>query len=74
VSDRDVPLTEESLSEIDRGFERCEKLRPQLAYLALLYLAESTESPTIFTLDRRDFSVMQRRSACGLTLLPEILP
>jgi predicted nucleic acid-binding protein len=46
-------------------------LRPQLADASLMYLAESLRLDTVFTLDRRDFSVYRLASGSPLRLLPD---
>lgn len=46
-------------------------LNPQLADLSLLYLADELQIDTIFTLDRRDFSVYRSRSGKPFQLLPD---
>ena len=59
------------LSAIDKLLHRYHELSPQLADLTLLYLAQRDEFGTIFTLDRRDFSVFRRRGKSGFNLLPD---
>jgi hypothetical protein len=46
-------------------------LSPQLADATLLYLAEREEIDSIFTLDRRDFSIYRTRKKRRFVLLPE---
>ncbi len=46
-------------------------LRPQLADASLVYLAETLRIDTVFTLDRRDFSVYRLASGAPLRLLPD---
>lgn len=65
--------------EIDSGASRklielAEKyadLSPQLADLTLLWLSEEEGIETIFTLDRRDFSVYRKAGGQPFSLLPE---
>lgn len=47
------------------------KLGAQLANATLIYLAEREELDTIFTLDRRDFSVYRLSGNRSLHILPE---
>jgi uncharacterized protein len=49
---------------------RYRNLRPDLADAALAYLAEREDISTLFTLDRRDFSVYRRQDGRPFTLLP----
>lgn len=70
---RIVSLSESALAEIASIQKRFQTLRPQLADMTLLLLAEQEKWNTIFTLDRRDFSVMQKKSRPRLVLLPESL-
>jgi uncharacterized protein len=46
-------------------------LRPQLADATLVYLAERENVHTIFTLDRRDFSVYRTARKRAFRLIPE---
>lgn len=63
VSDADVPA-------IDDLFRRYADLKPQLADLALLHLANREGLDTVFTLDRRDFAVFRLKGRKPLRLLP----
>ena len=49
-------------------------LKPQLADLTLLYIAEEIDTNTIFTLDRRDFTVFRNSKGEPFELLPEAFP
>jgi len=55
--------------------ESCEKryadLMPQLADMTLLFLAEQENINTIFTLDRRDFTVYRDSRKQAFRLIPE---
>lgn len=50
--------------------QRYEDLSPQIADASLMYLAERERITTIFTLDRRDFSVFRTSGGDALSLLP----
>ncbi|MDA0834625.1 MAG: twitching motility protein PilT [Planctomycetota bacterium] len=67
-------LPQSSLAELAKWQKRFQNLQPQLADLTLLYVAERETFPAIFTLDRRDFVVMQKKSRPSLVLLPEAVP
>lgn len=49
-------------------------LKPQLADVSLLYLAERESISTVFTLDQRDFSVFRVERNKPLVLLPSASP
>jgi len=67
-----LPLTGMEARTIASLMKRYETLRPQLADACLMYLAEREGIETIFTMDRRDFSVLRTRSGRALRLIPEI--
>jgi uncharacterized protein len=50
---------------------RYESLRPQLADASLCYLCSRHDWNTIFTLDRRDFTVFRRENSTPFRLLPD---
>ena len=50
---------------------RYQGIRPQLADAAIVYLAEREGIDTIFTLDRRDFSVYRSARKRPFRILPE---
>ena len=64
----DVP--QEEFPEIRRLFDEYEDLCPQLADLTLFHLALREGLDTVFTLDRRDFTVFRRSNKQPFTLLP----
>lgn len=69
-----LELAEFSSSEAGRIAEilkRYESLRPQFAHAALVYLAQRESIDTIFTLDRRDFSVYRSRANKPFRLIPQ---
>lgn len=70
---RVVSLSESALAEIAGIQQRFPTLHLQLADMTLLLLAEREKWNTIFTLDRRDFSAIQKKSRPKLVLLPESL-
>jgi predicted nucleic acid-binding protein len=47
------------------------KLNPQIADAALMYLADRENIDTIFTLDRRDFSIFQLSGGRRVHILPK---
>ena len=51
---------------------RYSSLRPQLADAMLVYLAGREKINTIFTLDRRDYSVYRSPNRAGFQLVPEL--
>jgi predicted nucleic acid-binding protein len=56
---------------INLFFRRYPKLEPQFADASLVYLAEQKNIATIFTLDRRDFSIYRFGRNRSFLLLPE---
>jgi hypothetical protein len=50
--------------------KRYSDLRPQLADLSLLYLAQRERIGTVFTLDRRDFTVFRDHRGRAFNLIP----
>jgi Predicted nucleic acid-binding protein, contains PIN domain len=54
--------------------DRYADLKPQLADLTLLYLAEREQIRTIFTLDRRDFLVFKTAGNEVFRLIPDEMP
>lgn len=66
-----LEVGQSDLPEIDRLLTRYRDLSPQLADLTILHLARRENLSTIFTLDRRDFSVFRRKGRGSFQLLPE---
>ncbi len=66
-----LQLDEHAGEALARIMRRYQKLGAQLADAALLYLADREQLETIFTLDRRDFSVYRLPGNRRLFLLPE---
>jgi len=56
---------------IAQFMERYQNLGAQVADAALVYLAERDGVETIFTLDRRDFSVYRTTAGTSLRIVPE---
>jgi uncharacterized protein len=55
---------------IGKVLEKYKNIRPQLADAALVYLAERDDFDTIFTLDRRDFSVYHTGRKRAFRIIP----
>jgi len=53
-------------------FQKYADLKPQLADVCLCYLAEQEGIDTIFTLDRRDFTVYRNHENQPFELLPSV--
>jgi predicted nucleic acid-binding protein len=66
-----IDLDEKALPWVSRFMLRYRNLGAQLADACLVYLAEHEQIDTIFTLDRRDFSVYRYRGNRSLALLPD---
>lgn len=65
-------LTNADAKVIAELMAKYENIRPQLADAALVYLSERDGIDTIFTLDRRDFSVYRRANKRGFHILPQV--
>jgi uncharacterized protein len=66
-----LPITGKDSSQIVDILKRYASLRPQLADGTLVHLANREDIRTIFTLDRRDFSVYRSARKRALRILPE---
>jgi predicted nucleic acid-binding protein len=66
-----LPLGSLEAKGIADIMKKYESIRPQLADAALVYLAGRDGIDTIFTLDRRDFSVFRSGRKRGFRILPE---
>ncbi len=64
-------LDEGSIPWIARFLHRYRRLGAQAADAALMYLAEREGIETVFTLDRRDFSVYRLHENKSVCILPE---
>jgi predicted nucleic acid-binding protein len=60
-----------ALAEIARIMRRYEDTGLQLADAALIHLAERENIRTVFTLDRRDFSIVRLKRNRPLRIIPE---
>lgn len=67
-----LPLTSLEAEGIAKIINRYANLRPQLADAALVYLAIRDNIDTVFTLDRRDFSVYRGARNRPFKLIPEL--
>ena len=65
-----APLGADALDWIAGFLKKYRKSGAQLADAALVYLAERDNIETIFTLDRRDFSIFRFRRNRPFTILP----
>jgi len=68
-----LPLEGDSLSRIAAIMRRYEDAGLQLADAALTHLAEREDIRTLFTLDRRDFSIVRLKRNRTLRLIPDVL-
>lgn len=67
-----LPLAGTESKEIAEIMRRYAAIRPQLADAALVHLAGREAIRTIFTLDRRDFSIYRNARGQGFRVVPEI--
>jgi hypothetical protein len=65
-----LPLAASEAKSIAAIMKRYESMAPQLADAALVYLAGREQIDTIFTLDRRDFSIYRGSIRRAFKLLP----
>jgi predicted nucleic acid-binding protein len=66
-----VELDEPALSWIIAYMDRYASAGAQLADAALMYLAEREGIDSVFTLDRRDFSIYRTTEGRALSIVPE---
>ena len=66
-----LPLAGAEANSIASLMKRYESIRPQLADVTLVYLASRERIETIFTLDRRDFSIYRTGRKRSFRILPE---
>jgi uncharacterized protein len=67
-----LPLAGAEAEAIAALMKRYEDIRPQLADVALVYLANREKIETIFTLDQRDFSIYRSGRRSSFHILPEM--
>ena len=67
-----LPLEGDSLAAIAAIMRRYEDAGIQFADAALAHLAERENIRTVFTTDRRDFSIIRLKRNRTLKLLPEL--
>ena len=67
-----LPLNADDLPAIAAVMRRYEDTGLQFADAALVHLAERENIRTVFTTDRRDFSIIRLKRNRALTLLPEV--
>jgi len=65
-----APLDETAIPWIVAFLDRYASARPDLADAALMYLAEREGIDTVFTLDRRDFSIYRTTDGRALSIIP----
>ena len=65
------PLGPEAAGRIDSFLTKYADQKPQLADATLIYLANALNLDTVFTLDRRDFSVYRKDDDTVLKMVPE---
>jgi len=66
-----LPMDETALPWLEAFLLRNPKLEPDLADAAMVYLAEREGIPTVFTLDRRDFSIYRYGKNRRLHIIPD---
>jgi uncharacterized protein len=67
-----LPLAGAEAKEISAVMKKYADIRPQFADAALVYLAHRERIETIFTLDRRDFSIYRNRRGRPFRIVPEM--
>jgi predicted nucleic acid-binding protein len=67
-----LPLAGAEARAIALLMKRYDDIRPQLADIALVYLAHREKIETIFTLDQRDFSIYRSGRRNAFRILPEM--
>lgn len=67
-----LPLAGGEADAIATLLKRYEDIHPQLADVALVYLASREKIETIFTLDRRDFSIYRSGRRSPFRIVPEL--
>jgi predicted nucleic acid-binding protein len=67
-----LPLDQDFLPWLASFKHRYETIGAKLAHVALMYLAQREQIGTIFTLDRRDFTVYRLKGKRTLRIIPEV--
>lgn len=67
-----LPLSGSDSAAVAALMKRYEDIQPQLADAALVHLANREHLGTIFTLDRRDFSIYQGKRRPIFRIVPEV--
>jgi hypothetical protein len=67
-----LPVASGEAKAIAALMKQYESIRPQLADATLVYLAGREKIDTIFTLDRRDFSIYRPSHKRSFRIIPEI--
>lgn len=67
-----LPLAGGEAEAIAALMKRYEDMHPQLADVALVYLASREKIETIFTLDQRDFSIYRSGRRSAFRIVPEV--
>jgi len=67
-----LPLSSLEARPIGDLMKKYESMKPQLADASLVYLADRESLDTIFTLDRRDFSVYRSARNRRFRLIPDL--
>ena len=65
-------LGSSDMRRVREVLDQYDSLNPQFADACLVHLAEREGIDTIFTLDRRDFSVYRTKRGKAFRLLPEV--
>jgi predicted nucleic acid-binding protein len=68
---RVLSIPDAALPWLEQRFHQYQDMQPQLADLVLLYFLSHKESETIFTLDKRDFTIYQRNAPQPFRIVPE---
>jgi hypothetical protein len=69
---RIVPLTEDDLPAISALVRKYRRLGPQVADISLVHVAGRDSHESVFTLDRRDFSVYRTAAGKSLEIIPKM--
>ncbi|MBV9146886.1 MAG: hypothetical protein JO065_13290 [Acidobacteria bacterium] len=63
-------LENDAIAWVAEFMHRYRNIRAQLADASLMYVADSADVETIFTLDRRNFSVYRTKKNRALNIVP----